>query len=65
MKKLTKEDGSVSLFVVILTALLVTIIVVGFTQNMLRDQRQASDSDLSQSARDSALAGDEDAKRCL
>ena len=65
MKKLTKEDGSVSLFVVILTALLVTIIVVGFTQNMLRDQRQASDSDLSQSARDSALAGVEDAKRAL
>ena len=65
MKKLTREDGSVSLFVVILTALLVTIIVVGFTQNMLRDQRQASDSDLSQSARDSALAGVEDAKRAL
>jgi hypothetical protein len=65
MKIRQLQRGGVSIFIVIFTSLIVTVITTGFVQLMVQNQQQASNNDLSQSAYDAAMAGVEDAKRLL
>ncbi len=65
MGKKQRQSGAVSLFSVVFATLLLTVLVTGFIGLMVRDQRQALNNELSQSAYDAALAGVEDAKRVI
>ncbi|OYW84152.1 hypothetical protein B7Z17_04540, partial [Candidatus Saccharibacteria bacterium 32-49-10] len=55
----------VSIFAVVFSALLLTILTVGFIRLIVSAQQRAINNDLSQSAYDAALAGVEDAKRAV
>ncbi|MBM3210091.1 hypothetical protein FJZ39_02020 [Candidatus Saccharibacteria bacterium] len=60
-----KQSGAVSIFIVIFAAMLLLVMTMSYVRLMMREQLQANDNDLSQSAYDSALSGVEDAKRVL
>ncbi|MBQ9029364.1 hypothetical protein IJ114_01175 [Candidatus Saccharibacteria bacterium] len=64
MKSMTKK-GMASLYLAAFTTLLFGIITLSFTSVMIGESKEAQNSDLSQSAYDSALAGIEDAKTAL
>ena len=64
-KSARTKSGAASIFVVIFTTLLLSIITLSFVRIMLSEAKQTTDYDLSQSAYDSALAGIEDAKIAL
>lgn len=59
------QRGVVSIFIVLFAAIFMTIITVSFLSVMTHDQRQATTSNLTQNAYDSAMAGVEDAKRAI
>lgn len=59
------ERGATSLFIVLFSTLLFTVVTVSFISLMTSDQRRATDSEWSEGAYDSALAGVEDGKRVL
>ena len=66
VKKIFKfKQGAVSIFVVIFTSLLIGLIALAFIRLMILGQKRALNSDLADSAYDSALAGLEDAKRAI
>ena len=59
------KRGGVSMFLVVVAAMLISLMGASFLRTVLRDQTNATNQDLSQSAYDSAMAGVEDAKRFL
>ncbi len=65
VNKAKTKKGAASLFIVVFSILLLTIISLSFIKIALRGNKSATESDLSRSAYDSAMSGVEDAKRAL
>ena len=67
MKKMLikTRKGGASMFVVMFTVIILSIITLSFTRLIISEATKTSNTDLSQSAYDSALAGIEDAKVAL
>lgn len=63
--KATAAKGAVSIFIVMFTTILTGIIVLSFVRLMVLDQQRAINSDLADSAYDSAQIGIVDAKRAI
>ena len=59
------KNGAVSIAVVLFSIILLSVFALGFMRLVTSEQRQTINSDLSQSAYDSALAGIEDGKIAL
>lgn len=59
------KRGGISMFLVVIVGSLVALMVASFMRLVVRDQSQASNLDLSQSAYDSAQVGVEDAKKFM
>lgn len=59
------QSGAVSLFVVVFAMLIITVITLSFLRLMVADQNQSTNANLAEGARNSAMAGVEDAKRAL
>src|SRR5574344_1758805 len=57
-----RKKGATSLFITIIVVILFGVITLGFTRLIISEANQTTNSDLSQSAYDSAMAGVEDAK---
>lgn len=64
-KKVDRQRGAASIFIVIFFALLTGVITVSFVRITNQDQQQALNNDLSQSAYDAAKAGTTDANRVI
>lgn len=63
--KHNEQHGFVSIFTVLMFAVLMSVVMVGFARVMLDEQQQTLQDDLSKSAYNSAQAGIEDAKRAM
>lgn len=63
--RLSVKSGLASLYLVAFTTMLLGIVSLSFTQIMLNESQESSNSELSQSAYNSAMAGVEDAKLAL
>lgn len=64
-KKTKTRKGATSMIVTVFTIILFSVITLGFTRLILSEVNQTTNSNLSKSAYDSALAGVEDAKVAL
>lgn len=60
-----KKKGAASIYIIVVTALLFSIITAGFINLVVSELENSTENSLSQSAYDAALAGVEDAKLAL
>ena len=59
------KKGAASMYVVVIAALLFSVLTVSFIRIIVSESLRTANSELAQSAYDSALAGVEDAKTAL